>query len=119
MFSATAPDEVLSLSFPAFFNPDEPVRFPSVTYSFYKVYAELFGIPYQTVPMKPGFAVDVDALTEGSGGVILTNPNAPTTIQLPLDVIEKLAQRQLKREKCCWWTRRMSPSAISLRRRHW
>ena len=99
VFLGNGSDEVLSLSFPAFFNPDEPVRFPSVTYSFYKVYAELFGIPYQTVPMKPGFAVDVDALTEGSGGVILANPNAPTTIQLPLDVIEKLAQRQLEKGK--------------------
>lgn len=99
VFLGNGSDEVLSLSFPAFFNPDEPVRFPSVTYSFYKVYAELFGIPYQAVPMKPGFAVDVDALTEGSGGVILANPNAPTTIQLPLDAIEKLAQRQLEKGK--------------------
>ena len=31
--------------------------------------------------------------------MILTNPNAPTTIQLPLDVIEKLAQRQLEKGK--------------------
>lgn len=73
------------------------MRFPAVTYSFYRVYAKLFGIPYEEVPMLPGFAVDVQGMTAGRGGAILPNPNAPTSLELPLAVIEDMARAQ--REK--------------------
>lgn len=53
VFVGNGSDEVLSFCFPAFFDPEEPVRFPAVTYSFYRVYAKLFGIPYEEVPMLP------------------------------------------------------------------
>lgn len=97
VFVGNGSDEVLSLCFPAFFDPDEPVRFPEITYTFYKVFAALFGIPYETVPMLPGFEVDVQGLTAGSGGAILANPNAPTSLQLPLEAIEQMAARQLEK----------------------
>lgn len=94
VFVGNGSDEVLSFCFPAFFDPEEPVRFPAVTYSFYRVYAKLFGIPYEEVPMLPGFAVDVQGMTAGRGGAILPNPNAPTSLELPLAVIEDMARAQ-------------------------
>ena len=97
VFCGNGSDEVLALCFPAFFEPDEPVRFPALTYSFYRVYARLFGIPFEEVPMLPGFAVDEGGLVAGRGGAMLPNPNAPTGLQLPLSAIENMAAAQ--REK--------------------
>ncbi|MGI5884608.1 MAG: pyridoxal phosphate-dependent aminotransferase [Candidatus Spyradocola sp.] len=94
VFAGNGSDEVLSFCFPAFFDPEEPVRFPAVTYSFYRVYAKLFGIPYEEVPMLPGFAVDERELVAGKGGAILPNPNAPTSLELPLGAIERMARAQ-------------------------
>ncbi len=99
VFVGNGSDEVLSLCFPAFFDPDCPVRFPEITYTFYKVYAELFDIPFVTTPMQEGLRVDVEGLLSGGGPVILANPNAPTSLALPLEEIERMAARQLDKGK--------------------
>jgi histidinol-phosphate aminotransferase len=75
-------DEILAFAFRAFFNADRPVLFPDVTYSFYPVWCELFGIPYEEVPLRDDFHADADDYARGgdAGGVVLANPNAPTGI---------------------------------------
>lgn len=40
-------DDVLAIAFMTFFNSDRPVFFPDITYSFYRVWAGLFRIPYE------------------------------------------------------------------------
>lgn len=61
-----------------------------MTYSFYPVYANLYGAKVASVPMKPDFSVDVDGLRLACP-IALANPNAPTGIALPLDVLRDLA----------------------------
>lgn len=79
VFVGNGSDEILAFAFAAFFNPSgHPVLFPDITYSFYKVYAGLYGIPYRTVPLDEDFAVPLESLGGANGGVILPNPNAPT-----------------------------------------
>ena len=80
IFVGNGSDEVLALCFPAFFNPDdEPVAFFDVTYSFYPVFCNLYGIRYVEIPLLKDFSVDVDALCQTPcAGLVLTNPNAPT-----------------------------------------
>lgn len=90
VFCGNGSDEILAFAFQAFFDPDREVVFPSITYSFYPVYANFFGLKYREVPMNPNFSVPVDLLCGENGGVVLANPNAPTGIAVGLDVVERV-----------------------------
>ncbi len=81
------------LRFKRFFEPNEAIKFPEITYSFYPVYAKLYDIPYQTVPLKDDFSIDVEGMCESIGGVIFPNPNAPTGIALNLNEVESIIKR--------------------------
>lgn len=91
VFVGNGSDEVLALCFQAFFTPGRTVLFPDITYSFYPVYCDLFGLSYQEVPLDGEFRVNVAELMGSKGGVVLANPNAPTGRALPLADIEALA----------------------------
>ena len=47
VFVGVGSDDVLSMAFLTFFNSEDPILFPDVTYSFYSVWAELYRIPYR------------------------------------------------------------------------
>lgn len=91
VFVGNGSDEVLAMCFPAFFDTDKTILFPDITYSFYPVYAELYQVPYRTVPLSEDFTVPVEELLVPNGGIIIANPNAPTGIALPLASIERIA----------------------------
>ena len=83
-------DEALNFAFMAFCDEDHPAVFPDITYGFYSVFAQLNGIPYEEIPLNEDFTVPVDAYCGCGKTVFLANPNAPTGINLPLDVIERI-----------------------------
>lgn len=89
VFCGNGSDEVLAFAFAAFF-AGKKLLAPDITYSFYPVYANLFGVDYQTVPLQKDFSVDVEGLMKGCG-VALANPNAPTGMFLPVEEIRRLA----------------------------
>ena len=90
VFCGNGSDELLAFAFQAFFDPDRDVVFPKITYSFYPVYTDFFGLKRREVPMNPDFSDPVDLLCGNNGGVGLANPNAPTGIAVGLDTVEKL-----------------------------
>ena len=90
VFCGNGSDEILAFAFQAFFDPDREVVFPRITYSFYPVYTDFFGLNRREVPMNPDFSDPIDLLCGNNGGVVLANPNAPTGIAVGLDVVEKL-----------------------------
>ena len=83
-------DDVISQTFLTFFNSDKEILFPDITYSFYDVWAELYRIPYRTVPLKDDFTIDPDDYKCDNGGIIIPNPNAPTGVLESLDTIEEI-----------------------------
>ncbi len=83
-------DETLNFAFMAFCDAEHPAVFPDITYGFYPVFAALNGIPYETLPLRDDFTVDVDAYVGVGKTVFLANPNAPTGIALPLSEIERI-----------------------------
>ena len=85
-------DELLAFSFLAFCDSGRGAAFPDVTYGFYPVYAELYGIPYEQIPLKSDFTIDPGDYCGIGKNVILANPNAPTGIALTLPDIESIAQ---------------------------
>lgn len=92
VFCGNGSDEILAFAFQAFFAPDKDVVFPKITYSFYPVYTDFFGLRRREVPMNPDFSDPIDLLCGQNGGVVLANPNAPTGIAVGLDTVEKLLQ---------------------------
>ena len=84
-------DEVLNFAFMAFADEDHPLVFPSVTYGFYPVFAELNRIPYEEIPLKEDFSVDYrDYLNLDGKTIVIANPNAPTGLCLSLSEIEEI-----------------------------
>lgn len=92
VFIGNGSDEVLAFSFLAFFNQGEQILFPDITYSFYPVYANLYRLDYKEVPLNEDFTIPVEQFFHAEGGVIFPNPNAPTSIGLGLEQIEKILQ---------------------------
>ena len=92
VFVGNGSDEILAFAFQAFFDPEREIVFPRVSYSFYPVYTQYFGLNCRRVEMNPDFSVPVDALCGDNGGVVLANPNAPTGMALTLDEVERLVQ---------------------------
>jgi len=90
VFVGNGSDELLAFSFLAFFNPGETVLFPDITYSFYPVYAKLFHIDYEEVPLFDDFSMPVEKFFGAEGGVIFPNPNAPTGVYTPLEDVERI-----------------------------
>ena len=94
VFAGNGSDEVLAHAFFAFFQQAEPLLIPDITYSFYRVYAQLYGIDCELLPVDEGLRIDIPAMAAraalGCAGLVIANPNAPTGIGLPLDSIERL-----------------------------
>jgi histidinol-phosphate aminotransferase len=82
-------DEILAWCFLAFFNSNAPVLFPDITYGFYKVWADLFHIPFEEIPLDENFEIDFTDYEKENGGIIIANPNAPTGIYKDFDVMRK------------------------------
>lgn len=97
VFVGNGSDEVLAFAFMGLFDPGKPIRFPQITYSFYPVYAKVFNIDYEEVPLNDDFTLDVERFFESVGGVIFPNPNAPTSIYLPLHEIERILEHNKDR----------------------
>lgn len=83
-------DEILNFAFMAFCDSQTPAVFPDITYGFYPVFANVCGVPYQTVPLNSDFTINVDDYIGINKTVFIANPNAPTGIALPLEDVEKI-----------------------------
>ena len=92
VFVGVGSDDVLAMVFQTFFNRNQPIFFPDITYSFYPVWADAFRIPYETKPLDADFRIRKEDYYEETGGVIFPNPNAPTGVELPLSDIEEIMQ---------------------------
>ena len=85
-------DEILNFAFMAFCDKDHPAVFADLTYGFYKVFAQLNGVPYEEIPLKDDFSINVDDYIGINKTVFIANPNAPTGILLSVDDIEKIVK---------------------------
>ncbi len=83
-------DEILNFAFMAFSDSEHPIVFPDITYGFYPVFAELSGIPYEKIPLREDFSIDVSDYVGIGKNIVIANPNAPTGIALPLSDIERI-----------------------------
>ncbi len=92
VFVGNGSDEVLAHIFMGLLRHPAPLLHPDISYSFYPVYAKLYGITTRQIPLDESFAIRVDDyLGAGpNGGIIFPNPNAPTGMAMPLSEVQRL-----------------------------
>lgn len=95
VFVGNGSDEVLAHVFNGLLNhPDKgPLLFPDISYSFYPVFCQLYGISYEKIPLADDFSIDTAQYQRKNSGIIFPNPNAPTGLLLGLDTIQSLLQK--------------------------
>ena len=90
VFVGVGSDDVLAIAFLTFFNSEKPILFPDITYSFYPVWCDLYRIPYETQPLNENFRIMKEDYFKENGGIVIANPNAPTSIYEKLSVLEDI-----------------------------
>ena len=88
VFVSNGSDEILNFAFMAY--GEQGVRFADITYGFYSVFADLYGLDAEVIPLREDFSLDAEAFCGKDGLTVITNPNAPTGMALPLAVIEEI-----------------------------
>ena len=83
-------DEILNFAFMAFCDEDHPAVFPNVTYGFYSVFAQLNHVPYEEIPLREDFSVNVEDYIGIHKTIFLANPNAQTGVALTRAEIERI-----------------------------
>nr|MBQ8244823.1 histidinol-phosphate transaminase [Oscillospiraceae bacterium] len=90
VFVSNGSDEVLNFAFMAF--GGNGAVFPDISYGFYQVYGDLYGIDYEKIPLQADFSIDPDEYCGVGKMVVIANPNAPTGMSLSVDQIEKIVK---------------------------
>ena len=91
VFVSNGSDDILNFFFMAFCdNREHPVKFPSISYGFYSVYAELYGVDYTKIDLRDDFSIDVNDYMGDKANVVIANPNAPTGIALSRNDVERI-----------------------------
>ena len=92
IFIGNSSDEVLALAFAAFFRAKDSVFMPEISYGFYPVWSQLFDVGATRIPLEADFTIHPGAYRDAKG-VILANPNAPTSLALTLEEIEEIVRQ--------------------------
>ena len=85
-------DELLNFCFSAYGDDEHPFAFPNVTYGFYPVFAEFNNVPFEEIPLKSDFSIDVSDYCGINKNVVIANPNAPTGLTIGLDEISEICR---------------------------
>lgn len=98
IWAGNGSNEVMHHLFLAFGGPGQPALSAAPTYSMYHEYARTTLTPWETIPRREDFSLDVDALITRMrqvrpGLVVLASPNNPTGAMIAdLEDIRKLAR---------------------------
>ena len=85
-------DEALNFAFLSYATDGRGVAFADITYGFYPVFADLYHIPVQIVPLKSDFSIAPEDYYGLNKTIIIANPNAPTGMALSRDAIEGIVK---------------------------
>jgi len=91
VFVSNGSDEILNFAFMLYGNKSGAI-FPDITYGFYNVFAQLYGIEYTEVPLNDDFTINPQDYIGTSKFTVIANPNAPTGIAISLNDIERIIE---------------------------
>lgn len=90
IYLSNGSDDILNFAFMAYTSESVPAVFPEISYGFYKVFADLYNVPYKRIPLRDDFSINADDYCNVNSFVVIANPNAPTGKTLSIDEIEKI-----------------------------
>ena len=90
VFAGNGSDEVLAHTFQGLLKHEGPLLFPDITYSFFPVWCQLYGVSHEAVPLDAAMRIEIADYRRPCGAIIVPNPNAPTGIALSREAIEQL-----------------------------
>ena len=92
VFVGNGSDEVLALSFLAFCDPGRQpaLRYADITYSFYPVYASLFRMTAEVIPLKEDYTFPIERVCDDYCPLLICNPNAPTSLGISTTDMERI-----------------------------
>ena len=88
IFVGNGSDEALNFAFLAYAADGRGVAFADITYGFYPVFAGLYRIPVQIVPLKEDFSLNPLDYHGLNKTVVIANPNAPTGLAISRSEVE-------------------------------
>ena len=86
VFLSNGSDDILNFAFMAYGNNGAT-----------SVFAELYGIESDVIPLKDDFSLYVDGFCHKNKLIVIANPNAPTGMEILLNDIEKILNNYLKK----------------------
>ncbi len=89
VYLSNGSDDILNFAFMAY-TQNGVAAFPEISYGFYKVFADLYGIKANCIPLKDDFSIDANEYCGLGCFIVIANPNAPTGKTISLDDIEKI-----------------------------
>ncbi len=88
VFVSNGSDEILNFAFMAY--GENGAVFNDITYGFYKVFADLYNVDANIIPLKDDFTIPYEKFLSINKFIVIANPNAPTGISLEIDKIEEI-----------------------------
>lgn len=88
IFLSNGSDDILNFAFMAY--GTNGAAYADITYGFYSVFTELYGIESEIIPLNEDFSLNVDGFCNKNKLVVIANPNAPTGMEISLADIEKI-----------------------------
>ncbi len=89
VFVANGSDDILNFAFMAFAR-ENGAAFPDISYGFYPVFADLYGVNAEIIPLEEDFSIDYRKYISCGKMIVIANPNAPTGKVLPKEEIEEI-----------------------------
>lgn len=90
VFCGNGSDDVLAFAIMGFCGAGGKLCCPEISYGFYPVYADIFGVELEQIPLKDDFSIDVNNYIGKNKNIVIANPNAPTGLALSFDDVEKI-----------------------------
>ncbi len=88
IFLSNGSDDILNFAFMAY--GTNGAAYADITYGFYSVFAELYGIESEIIPLNDDFSLNVDGFCNKNKLAVIANPNAPTGMEIGLYDIERI-----------------------------
>ncbi len=89
VFVSNGSDDILNFAFMLYGKISGAV-YPEISYGFYKVFCDLYGIEKNEVPLKEDFTIDKSKFMNTGKLTVIANPNAPTGIEMNSSDIEEI-----------------------------
>ncbi len=90
VFCGNGSDDVLAFAIMGFCGKGGKLCCPEISYGFYPVYADLFGVELEQIPLNYDFSINVDDYISKNKNIVIANPNAPTGLSLSFEDVEKI-----------------------------